>query len=270
VTVSTEQRNSETLKGTGVVTKALGILEHVGLHGEATLSELIDVTGLPRSTLHRLLKVLVDARFLQRSSQGTYRCTLKLWRIGALCADYDVVRERIQPVLRSLAEQLDETAQYGVYEDGHAVYIAKADAAHPLRAGTKMGERAPGYASATGKAVLAWRDDEDIVRVAATAERLTPSTIVGAPELLKDLEQVRERGYSVARGEWYEEVWAVAAPLVQPSGLVESAIGVAGPAERVQRNLEQYTDAVVRAARSLSEGRRPLRKLRPHHAKHDR
>ena len=62
---------------------------------------LIERTGLPRSTLHRLVKVLVDERFLVRSSQSRYRCTLKLWRIGAMSADYDHVGERVQPVLRA-------------------------------------------------------------------------------------------------------------------------------------------------------------------------
>lgn len=244
----------------GVVTKVLHILEHVGLSGEMSLAELIEKTALPRSTLHRLLKVLVDERFLVRSSQSNYRCTLKLWRIGALSADYDLVGERIQPVLRGLAESTGETAHYAVYEDGWSVYVAKSDAHHPLSAGSQVGGRSPAHASATGKAILAWRDEDEVRRVGSLAQRYTTSTIVGAEESSREAERTRRLNYAVSRGEWYQELWSVAAPIVDVRGGVASAIGIAGPAERFQRNLNSYTDVLTRAAQGLSVGTRAVRK----------
>ncbi len=245
---------------TGVVGKALGILEHVGLSGELTLAELKERTGLPRSTLHRLVKLLVDERFLKRASPSHYRCTLKLWRIGALTADYDDVDERVQPVLRALAESTGETAHYAVYEEGFSVYVAKADARHPLRAGAQVGGRSPAHASATGKAILAWRAESEIRRVGADAKRHSPATIVGAEETSREAERVRRGGHALSRGEWYEELWSVAAPIVDARGNVVSAIGVAGPTERFKSNIDAYTRAVMRAAATLSSGTRPERR----------
>lgn len=253
----------------GVVAKALHILEYVGLSGHMSLAELKEKTGLPRSTLHRLVKVLVDERFLVRSGQSNYRCTLKLWRIGALSADYDLVGERVQPVLRALAESTGETAHYAVYEEGWSVYVAKSDAPHPLRAGAQVGGRSPAHASATGKAILAWRDDEEIRGVGRVAQRYTTSTIVGAEDLSREMERVRKVKYAVSRGEWYDEIWSVAAPIVDVRGGVASAIGIAGPADRFKLHLNAYTDAVMRAAQGLSAGTRAVRKSdacgeRPH------
>ena len=256
-------RGTEESSPTGVVGKALGILEHVGLSGELTLAELKERTGLPRSTLHRLVKLLVDERFLKRSSPSHYRCTLKLWRIGALTADYDDVDERVQPVLRALAESTGETAHYAVYEEGFSVYIAKADARHPLRAGAQVGGRSPAHASATGKAILSWRAESEVRRVGTAAKRHSPSTIVGADELSAEAERIRRHGHAVSRGEWYEELWAVAAPIVDVRGKVTSAIGVAGPTERFKANLDSYTRAVMRAAATLSAGTRPERRQEP-------
>ncbi|MFO1310651.1 MAG: IclR family transcriptional regulator [Burkholderiales bacterium] len=257
-------RSAEASAPTGVVGKALGILEHVGLSGELTLAELKERTGLPRSTLHRLVKLLVDERFLKRSSPSHYRCTLKLWRIGALTADYDDVDERVQPVLRALAESTGETAHYAVYEEGFSVYVAKADARHPLRAGAQVGGRSPAHASATGKAILSWRAESEIRRVGTGAKRHSPVTIVGPDELSREAERVRRSGHAVSRGEWYEELWAVAAPIVDVRGNVVSAIGVAGPTERFKANLDAYTRAVMRAAATLSAGTRPERRQEPH------
>jgi DNA-binding IclR family transcriptional regulator len=250
----TRAREKTAAAPTGVVAKALHILECVGLAGEMTLSELKEQTALPRSTLHRLVKLLVDERFLVRASPSHYRCTLKLWRIGALTADYDDVGARIQPVLRGLAETTGETAHYAVYEEGFSVYVAKADAPRPLRAGAQVGGRSPAHVSATGKAVLAWRDESEIRRVGTGAKRFTASSIAGADELSREAERVRRQGYAVSHGEWYEELWSVAAPIVDVRGNVSSAIGVAGPTERFKLNLRTYTDAVVRAAQTLSTG----------------
>ena len=247
----------------GVVAKALHILECVGLSGQLSLAELKERTGLPRSTLHRLVKLLVDERFLARSSPSHYRCTLKLWRIGALTADYDHVGERVQPTLRELAEATGETAHYAVYEEGFSVYVAKSDARHPLRAGAQVGGRSPAHASATGKAILAWRDEGEIRRVGDAAQRFTPATILGADETSAEAERVRRLGFAASRGEWYDELWAVAAPIVDARGNVASAIGVAGPTERFKANLKAYTDAVMKAAQALSAGARPLRKPEP-------
>jgi DNA-binding IclR family transcriptional regulator len=195
-----------------------------------------------------------------RSSQSHYRCTLKLWRIGALSADFDLVGERVQPVLRSLAESTGETAHYAVYEDGWSVYVAKSESRHPLRAGSQVGGRSPAHASATGKAILAWRDDAEIRRIGGKAQRFTASTIVGAEDLAREAERVRRAGHAVSRGEWYDEIWSVAAPIVDVRGNVVSAIGVAGPVERFKLNQEAYTDAVIRAAQGLSSGARAARK----------
>jgi DNA-binding IclR family transcriptional regulator len=243
----------------GVVSKALGILENVGLSGELSLPELKERTGLPRSTLHRLLKLLVDERFLVRTSPSHYRCTLKLWRIGALTADFDHVGERVQPVLHALAEATGETAHYAVYEEGFSVYVAKADAPSPLRAGAQVGGRSPAHVSATGKALLAWRGEAEIRRAGAGATRFTAASIVGADELAREMERVRGQGYAVSHGEWYEELWAVAAPIVDVRGNVGSAIGVAGPTARFQQHIDAYTQAVMRAAEALSTGTRPQR-----------
>lgn len=244
----------------GVVAKALGILESVGLSGELTLAEIKERSGLPRSTLHRLLKLLVDEHFLMRASPSHYRCTLKLWRMGALTADFDHVGERIQPALQALAEATGETAHYAVYEEGFSVYVAKADAPSPLRAGAQVGGRSPAHASATGKAILAWRDEGEIRRVGIAAKRLAPASILGPDETSREAERVRKQGYAVSRGEWFEELWAVASPIVDFRGTVASAIGVAGPTARFKHNLATYTDAVVRAAAALSAGARPQRK----------
>lgn len=237
-------------QSSGVIGKALSILEYVGLGGERSFAEIVQHTKLPKSSLHRLLNIMVQEGFLRRSSHGNYRGAMKLWRIGASVAESENVQERIIPTLRKLVERTSETAHYSVYEDGWSVYVAKVEAAHPIRAGATVGGRSPAYASATGKAVLAWQTEDEIVRIGNQTRAYTDMTIIGAEALLKECEAIRKSGIAVSRGEWYVGLWAVATPIFEPGGNVRAAIGVAGPASRFEKNLGSYGAAVLDVARS--------------------
>ena len=234
------------------VAKALAVLEFVGLNGESGVAQIAAATKLPKSTLHRLINTLVEEGFLRRTAYGQYRVTVKLWRIGASAVDYESVRESAREVLEALVGTTSETAHYAVYEGGWAVYVEKIDGVHPIRAYTTVGGRSPAYASATGKALLAWRGLSEIEHVGETAERFTAATHVGAEPLLAHAKAIRRAGFAVSRGEWRSDVWGVGAPVFGPAGDVVAAIGVSGPAVRVETNLERYVAAVREAAHRLS------------------
>ncbi len=137
--------------------------------------------------LLRLIQVLVHHGFVRRTAHGEYAVSLKLWRIGCNAVDSEAVRDEVIPLLRNLVESTGETAHYAVYEDGHSMYVEKVDGLHPIRAYTKVGGRSPAYATATGKALLAWRDADEIVEIGRTAKRWTGTTHVGAAGVARDV-----------------------------------------------------------------------------------
>lgn len=234
------------------IRNALGLLEYIGLGGERSFAQIAEHAELPKSTLHRLLNVLIDEGFVTRSRFNAYRCSLKLWRIGAAVTNYDSVRENVLPVLRQLVDTTSETALYVVYEGGWCVYVAKVEATNPIRAGTSIGSRAPAHASASGKAILSWRDKAEIVRVVRSGPRYTPDTCTDPKKFLKIAEEVRRNGYSVSRGEWHAGLWGIAAPIFHPSGEVDAAVSITGPAASFRENFDRYVEAVIRAGEKLS------------------
>ncbi len=235
------------------VAKALAIIEYVGLEQLSTIPQLSARTGLPKSTLHRLLGTLVDDGFLYRAAHGHYKVSFKLWRIGASAVDLDSIRQNARHVLVNLVKKTSETAHYSVYENGHAVYVEKMDGLHPIRAYTMLGGHAPAYACATGKAMLAWQREDEIRRVAKNAKRFTRNTVVGELPILREMSRIREMGYAVNQGEWRDGVWGVAAPILEPAGDVLAAIGISGPEERIRAGLDNLAKAVTRAAAELSQ-----------------
>jgi DNA-binding IclR family transcriptional regulator len=216
------------------------------------LAEISVFTELPRSTLLRLLGTLVELGFLRRISHGEYGVALKLWRIGCAAVDYENVRDAIIPTLRLLVEKTSETSLYAVYDNGTATYLEKVDGLHPIRAYASVGTHSPAYATATGKALLAWRDEVEIAKIGAAAVRLTGSTLVGADALLRHAAEIRGAGFALNRGEWRDGVWGIAAPVFGRNREPVAAIGVSGPRDRIEPQIQTFS-AIVRAmARDLS------------------
>jgi IclR family transcriptional regulator, KDG regulon repressor len=238
--------------GVSSIAKALSIIEYIGSTGRRTFAEVSEYTGLPRSTLLRLMAALIEFGFLRRIDHGEYGIALKLWRIGCTAMDYENLHEAIIPALRHLAEETSETALYAVYERGQAVYVEKVEGSHPIRAYASVGGYSPAYATATGKALLAWRDEGEIARVGAAAVRLTEATRIGSQAALQNAAEVRRKGFAINRGEWRAGVWGVAAPVFGRDPQPLAAIGVSGPRDRIEPEIGRFSEIVRAAARELS------------------
>jgi len=234
------------------VAKALLVLECIGLANRRTLGDIAKDVGLPKSTLLRLIHVLIERGFLRRTAHGEYAVSLKTWRIGRNALDSGAVRDEVLPLLRRLVEDTGETAHYAAYEDGSSVYIEKVDGLHPIRSYTTVGGRSPAYATATGKALLAWRDEREIAEIGRRAERFTDATHCGADAVLGEAMRTRKAGYAVNRGEWRASVWGIAAPIFNEHREVIAAVGISGPRERVESNIAPFARAVRDTANELS------------------
>lgn len=235
------------------VARALEIIDAVGERGTATLAELATKTGLPKSTLYRLLSTISAGGYLERNERGEYVPTVKLWRIGARAIDYTRIHSEVVAILDSLVSRTSETAHFSIYEDGHAVYVEKVEGTHPIHAYTHVGGRSPAYASATGKALLAYQPSDEIERVARSARRHTAVTIVSSAELVAEAARVRETNIAVNRGEWRDGVWGVAAAVFGHRGDVIGAIGLSGPQNRFEPAIDDLAELVREGAATASE-----------------
>lgn len=227
-------------------------MEFLGLRGERALAEIAAFTAMPKSSLLRVIDTLIGEGYLERTGHGRYRVTMKLWRIGCGAVNHENIHDRVLPGLQALAKRSGETALYAVYEHGHSTYIEKVDGSQPIRAYAAVGNRSPAYATATGKALLAWQDETEIRHVLEHAEPWTENTILSPDSMLAHLAEVRSSGFAVNRGEWRSEVWGVASPVFGRHGVVEGAVSISGPAERVSVALPAIADVVRETAISLS------------------
>jgi IclR family transcriptional regulator, KDG regulon repressor len=215
------------------VQKALNLLEALVRSGQPRrLTELARQLGLTKPNVYRLLSTLTVLGYVKKDpTNSLYAPTLKLWELGSLLVkDIDLVSVA-GPRLRRLCEQTGESVQLAVFDAGFSVYVDKVDSPRPLKAMTQIGSRVPATATSTGKAILAWLPSEALDLAFQHAKRFTPTTLIRRRDIERDLEETRERGYSINRGEYRVGVCGIGIPVRDRSGGVVAAIGVWG-AER--------------------------------------
>jgi DNA-binding IclR family transcriptional regulator len=236
----------DSLSGVGVIDKSAAILEALAELEAASLGELVEATGIPRPTAHRLAVALGAHGLVGRDERGRFRLGLRLaaWG-GRVAALPPALIEHAAPVLAALRDETGESAQLYVRDGEHRVCIAAAERPSGLRDTVPVGARLSLTAGSGAKVLLAWED--------ATT---WPAGIEPAA-----LRAVRQRGWAASVAEREPGVASVSAPVRDGRATVVAAVGVSGPIDRLGRRPgPRFGPTVVRAARALE---RDLRRSAP-------
>src|SRR5690606_19310941 len=147
--------------------------------------------GLTRSNAHRTLQTLAHAGYVAKDrASGAYRGTIRLFELGARQMAGMDVRRLAAPYMRELADKTGETVHLSVLDGLDVVYIDKIDSPQPVRAYSVVGGRAPAYAVATGKALLAYQPETYLDRFDGALQAHTPATASTLAELRQALAKV--------------------------------------------------------------------------------
>lgn len=236
--------------------KGLEVLEALALSEAARgVSDLARQMGLTKSNVHRTLQTLVAAGYVRKNgASGDYECTMKLPRLAASVLSRLDLRRAAEPHMQALAQSTQETVHLSLLEDRDVFYLHKIDSPQPVRAYSEISGRAPAYCVATGKALLAFQDDDYLLRFEERLKAYTARTITTRGALRHELRQIREQGFAVNRGEWRETVGGVAAAVFDTSRRAVAAVGISGPLERLKpARIKAFTPQVVAAAHGISE-----------------
>ena len=221
---------------------------------DLTLSEIADRLKLPKSSVHRLLTVLIAHQFIERDpATRHYRLGIRLFEIGST-----VIHERglqsAHPVVEELAAGTGETCHLAVLSGVEAVYVYKIEGASSIIMSSRVGGRAPCYCTSIGKVLLAWAGSEVFEQVvAAGLHPPTPNGISTRERLAAELEKVRARGYALDVEEYELGLCCISAPLRDHTGSVIAALGLAGPRARLsRRRLTELAPTLIAAATRVS------------------
>jgi IclR family KDG regulon transcriptional repressor len=237
------------------VQKALNLLEALVRSGHPRrLTELSRELGLTKPNVYRLLSTLSVLGYVKKDPATTlYSPTLKLWEMGSMLVRDVDLQSIAGPRLRRLCEETRESVQLAVLDAGYVVYIDKVDSPQPLKAITSIGSRVPASVVSTGKAMLAWLPAAALDLAVEHVKRYTPLTLTRRRDIERDLEETRERGYAINRGEFRVGVCGIAVPVRDRGGAVVAAIGVWGAEKNILGSRrDELAHMAVAAARDIS------------------
>jgi DNA-binding IclR family transcriptional regulator len=200
-----------------------------------TASEVVKLSKLPASTVHRFLMNLHAAGFLTFDAARGYHLGVACVTLGQSALSQLDVRRLSMPHLQELNRQTRETIHLTVRHGLTAVYVEKLDSPEPLRIHSRIGKAVPLHSTAVGKVLLAYLPllEQAEILTQLDLRRFTPNTVGSLQELEAQLRRVRRVGYSVDLEENEPHIRCIAAPVWDHTGMVNASLSITAPAVRM-------------------------------------
>jgi DNA-binding IclR family transcriptional regulator len=237
--------------------RTLRILEAFPPERDVSLGEVADAVALPKSSVHRLLAVLVARGFVEQDPvTRRYSLGIRLFELGATAIRARGLHGIAHGALHDLSVETKATSHLAVQSENMAVYVDKIDGPGVMAMSSRIGGRAPLHATSIGKVLVAWAGQDLEDRLARSRlGRFTSTTIGSGSDLRAELAAVRQRGYALDLEEYEEGLYCVAAPVFGQTGVVQAAIGIAASRRLFEsRRPADLVGPVVRAAQRLCGG----------------
>src|SRR5215217_2808620 len=212
--------------------RALDILDAFSLATpELPLTRLAGRVDLPKSTVVRLVSILVDRGYLERVPESeNLRVGVRAFEVGCVYIQSTSIEAEARPIMARLAEATGQTANLGILDQGELVHLAVEPPNRPVRYWATPGKREDPRFTGLGKVLLAALPEDRLV--AHLARRplvaMTPCSITDPVALREELARVRATGYAVDDEESNPGVRCVAAPIVDESGATVAAVSISG------------------------------------------
>lgn len=222
-----------------------------------TLREVVEHTGLPKTTVYRILTSLVSHDLCELDEMsGQYSLGFAFLRFADIRRRQSNLHSMALPIMREIRNEIGETVVLSVRSGDYRVHLDVVEGLHPMRRTAELGVRAPLYVGAASKVLLAGLDDREIEdylsRTPLTA--FQKNTITSKDSLWKDLRLTRSRGYAESRSELIPGGGAVAAPVFDYSGVTVAVIDILTPENRYTSDHRASCIEVILAhTRRLSE-----------------
>ncbi|MBA8825034.1 DNA-binding IclR family transcriptional regulator [Saccharopolyspora lacisalsi] len=238
-------------------------------HGSLRVSEAAEELGIARSTAHRLLSMLVYRDFAVQDDRRTYVPGPALAASRVAGQPLQQLRRCLTPHLDALCQRVQETTNLIVRVGVQVRFLASVESTQVLHVVGRQGTILPAHLTSGGKALLAELGSEQLERLyvppvpastGITAEDAEPSLSQRSwTELLRELDTVRDHGYSLNIEGSEAGVSAVGACVYGTAGSALAAVSISTPSARFDK---QRIPVLVRELKAtVSQAQEDLRSL---------
>lgn len=219
-----------------------------------TLADLARISGLPKASCLRALRALENFSLVQRFD-GAYRLGTRLIELGGIVQESYPARRVAMPYLERMRDETLQSTQWVVRDGAEGVYLDVFESRARVRMYIAPGRRAPLYAGASTRLLLAFAPDDVRAAVLAAPLRvytpITPRSVTAVRTLL-DLS--KRTWLAASFGELEPHSAEVAAPVFAADGAIVAAVSIAGTAAvfTAPRSLAGFANAVTATAEEIS------------------
>ena len=194
-------------------------------------TDIVKTLEIPKTSVHALLKTLVNMKYLVLDKEHGYRLGLRVFELGAAVDRTRILVDAAHSVLHKGASETHCTCNLGILDGQDVYYIDKVQHSNALiQIGTRIGGRLPAYATGLGKVLLGGLDPQRIQDYLKSVElkKLGPGTITDLDTLRKNILDAKSVGFAIDDEESHANVICVAAAVRDAAGAVVAAISVTG------------------------------------------
>lgn len=203
------------------------------------LSDLIEVSGLKRTTVFRLLSALEGEGIVHKNDQGEYMLGSELIAWGGRAMRANHLRACAKPFMTNLVRQSNESVTLDLlWRDDNglpmSMVVEEELGRHVMGMAQYIGGRFPAHATSTGHVLLAWQTERYLEEIDFTLLlEAHPTSIKNRSELLSILKTTQKEGYGMTQDELEIGLSAVAAPIFNTHAEIQGALCIAAPSSRM-------------------------------------
>ncbi len=235
--------------------KALSVLDcFTPQTPELGVSEIARILDLNKSNVHNILSTLELAGYvMQNPLSSKYTLGNKMIEFSYTVMSSYKYTNIVLPVMEELSSELSTVIYFGIPHGDSVLYLFSAypfGYAKNIPYRSILGEKAPFYCTAIGKALLMAMDDNEIPsHLSAERIQYTPNTLVTDEAIINDIRVSRQRNYAVDNIEHENNIRCVGVPVLDRNGNLLGALSASGPTSLVTpESVEAVSQKLIAAA----------------------
>lgn len=232
-------------------------LDFVIQKGSVSLSDVAAELDVDPSSAYRILKAIETAGYI-RSMNRKYSPGYRIAELICFEKSEVDVCNAAKPIMKSLTSRIDGCAHLCMLTETGTEFLSQEFSSGVIHVIQPIGQVEPLHCTASGKASLAFLPDamrERMIR--SPAMRFTPYTdytITDPEKLIKELDEVRTRGYALDLEEYHYNVCCISAPVFDRMNISRYSLGISCVYKTSVKteNIENYSYLIIHAAEKLS------------------
>jgi IclR family KDG regulon transcriptional repressor len=221
------------MKSDNLLKRGMFVIENLSALGSLSTDELAVKTGIPKSSVYRILRILEDFNYVSRSKlerEDTWTLDLKFLTLSANILSRVDLKTEIRDILVKLADDTREIVQLAVWRNGKVVIVDNVKKHSSLVSVANEGTSLCINCCTAGLVFGAQMDPEELQEVLESSDfpALTRYTITDPAELRKQFSRVRENGYALDDQYYAIGHRCIGAPVFDYTGKVVAEINISG------------------------------------------